>query len=260
VTPEAAVSRTVWSASTGGPGRHVVLVHGSLDRSAGLLKLGRRLDARYLVTRYDRRGYGRSRPHPGPFGIEQQVADLAAVIEGSGAAGRPAVVVGHSYGGNVALALADRRPDLVAAVVTYETPLSWEPWWPGGSAGGDAVAWRHDPEEAAERFMRRLIGDDRWRRLPAATRAARRAEGPAMIGELTDLRTGAPWRPDRIRVPVLAMHGESGHEHHRVGTELLAERLPDARVHTVAGARHFGPNTHPDAVADAVVAFVENLG
>ncbi len=250
----------VWSATAGVVGaRHVVLVHGSLDRSAGLLKLSRRLDTRYRVTRYDRRGYGRSRPHPGPFGIEQQVTDLVEVVRTAPDTAGPVVVVGHSYGGNVALATADRCPDLVAGVVTFESPLSWMSWWPGTSAGGDAMAWRDEPDEAAERFMRRLIGDERWDRLPPTSRAARRAEGPAMIGELTDLRQVAPWSADRIRVPVLAMHGEHGHEHHRVGSEALATMLPDASVTTVAGARHFGPNTHPDRVAEIVTDFVDGL-
>jgi pimeloyl-ACP methyl ester carboxylesterase len=81
----------------------VVLIHGSMDRSAGLLKLSRRLDGAHRVLRYDRRGYGRSTPHPGPFGMADQVADLVALLDG-----RPAVLFGHSYGGNVALALAAR--------------------------------------------------------------------------------------------------------------------------------------------------------
>jgi pimeloyl-ACP methyl ester carboxylesterase len=44
----------------------VVLVHGAMDRSAGMLRLSRRLDHEYRVVRYDRRGYGRSTPHGGP--------------------------------------------------------------------------------------------------------------------------------------------------------------------------------------------------
>ena len=103
-----------------------MLVHGSMDRSAGMARAAGRL-AGHHVVRYDRRGYGRSAPHDGPFGIEEQVADLAAVLDG-----RPAVVFGHSYGGNVALGLADRHPSLVEAVGVYETPLSWLDWWPSG--------------------------------------------------------------------------------------------------------------------------------
>jgi pimeloyl-ACP methyl ester carboxylesterase len=248
----------IWQATTGVVGAaHVVLVHGSLDRSAGLLKLSRRLEPRFRVSRYDRRGYGRSRPCGGPFGIEQQVADLVHVIEQG--APPPCVVVGHSYGGNVALASAQRRPELIAGVVTYESPLSWLPWWPATSAGGDAMAWRHDPAEAAERFMRRLFGDERWERLPPSSREARRAEGAPMIGELVDLRERAPWSPELIRVPVLALRGERGAEHHRRAIEYVGEQLPDARVEVVPTARHFGPNTHPDAVAALVSEHVAHI-
>lgn len=249
---------SVWSATTGAvDADHVVLIHGSLDRSAGMLKLSRRLDRDHRVTRYDRRGYGRSNPHPGPFTIRAQVDDLADVIDRVEGAGTPLVLVGHSYGGNVALAYADRHPGRVTAVVTYESPLSWEPWWPRDSAGGNAMAWRDDPEEAAERFMRRLIGDERWDRLPPSTRRARRSEGPAMVGELTDLRQRAPWRADRITVPVLVLRGEHGQEHHRLGTDALGAMLPEAEVDTVPGARHFGPNTHPEAVADRIRVFLD---
>lgn len=254
-------SAAIWAATTGvSAATHIVLVHGSLDRSAGLLKLSRRLDHRFRVTRFDRRGYGRSRPHAGPFDMKHQVDDLVQIARSADGERTPVVIVGHSYGGNVALATADRHPDLVSGVITFESPLSWMPWWPGGGAGGSAMAWRDDPEEAAERFMRSLIGDDRWDRLPPSSRAARRAEGPAMIGELTDLRQRAPWAAERITVPVLALRGEHGREHHRVGTETLAEMLPNARFATVPDAHHFGPNTHPDDLASIVIEFVDGLG
>ncbi|MDW3212880.1 MAG: alpha/beta hydrolase [Ilumatobacteraceae bacterium] len=248
----------IWSASAGpDDAPHITLIHGSLDRAAGLLKLSRRLSGRYRVTRYDRRGYGRSFPSDGPFGIDEQVADLSALLAAESGRVRPSVLVGHSYGGNVALALAQHRPDLVDGVVTYETPLSWRDWWPGESAGGDAVAWRSDPAEASERFMRRLIGDERWERLPASTKRSRRAEGPAMVGELLDLRARPAWLPERISVPVLAMYGEHGRPYHRRAAETIASELADAELAMLAGARHPGPNTHPDDVAEMVHAFVE---
>ena len=172
----------LWSEEAGEPGAPLIaLVHGSLDRSAGLLKLSRRLDDRCRVLRYDRRGYGRSAPHPGPFDVAAQVADLVALLDS-----RPAVVFGHSFGGNVALALADRHPELVRAVGIYEAPLPWLDWWPSGTAGGEAARSADDPADAAERFMRRMVGDEKWMRLPAGTRAARRTEGVTMVTELAD--------------------------------------------------------------------------
>lgn len=246
------MSATIWSEEAGAPDAPLIaLVHGSLDRSAGLLRLSRRLDAQFRVLRYDRRGYGRSAPHPGPYGVDEQVADLVALL-----AGRPAVVFGHSYGGNVALALADRHPELVRAVGVYETPLSWLPWWPSGTPGRQAASADGDPADAAERFMRRLIGDDRWERLPARTRQARRAEGTAMVAELADLARRAPWDPAHLTVPALAMRGSDGADHHARSAAHLGEVLVDCRVVTVDGAKHFGPNTHPDAVAAAIVELV----
>ena len=249
----------IWSATTGRhDAPHVTLIHGSLDRSAGLLKLSRRLDDRYCVTRYDRRGYGRSIPSDGPFGIDQHVADLHAVLTAPVERRRPRVLVGHSYGGRRPLALAQRAPELVDGVVTYETPLSWLEWWPGDSAGANAVTLRRDPALAAERFMRRLIGDERWERLPASTRDARCREGPAMVGELLDLRARPAWHGAEIEVPVMAIYGELGQPHHRRAAEAIASEIPTAEVCMLPGGRHPGPNTHPDQVAVLIHEFVEH--
>lgn len=249
----------LWTTTSGvGGAGHVVLVHGSLDRAAGMAKLSRRLEDRFRVTRYDRRGYGRSMPHAGPFGIEAQVDDLVRVITSAPDAPGPCLVFGHSYGGNVALAAAQRHAALVAGVAVYETPLSWLPWWPGSTAGADARAWDHDPGGAAERFMRRLIGDARWEHLPESTRAARRAEGPALVGELGDLSRTEPWSPESITAPVLALRGELGPAHHEHGMGVLAGWF-GAQLVTIPGARHFGPNTHPAEVAAAVAAFASDV-
>jgi pimeloyl-ACP methyl ester carboxylesterase len=242
----------LWSATTGVVGgRHVVLVHGSLDRSSGMLKLSRRLDESFRVTRYDRRGYGRSLAAGGPFDMAHQVGDLVGVI---GHEPAPCVVVGHSFGGDVALATAQRHPDLIAGVVVYEAPLSWMAWWPASTAGADARAWQHDPGEAAERFMRRLIGDARWERLPAATRDARRAEGPALVGELAGIRDDAPWEAGAISVPVLPMFGVRSLAHHLESARVMGEWFGRDAV-GIDGAKHFGVNTHPDVVGALVAGF-----
>ena len=247
---------TLWFHETGEVEAPLIaLVHGTMDRSAGMLRLSRLLDNRFRVLRYDRRGYGRSAAHPGPFDAAHQVSDLVGLLRG-----RPAVVFGHSYGGNVALATAARHPELVVAAAVYEAPLSWLEWWPGTTAGADAIATQGDPAEAAERFVKRLIGDERWARLPPSTRAARRSEGPAMVGELVDLRNHAPWDARDVCAPVVAMHGERGAAHHRAATTYLGRELPDSRVVEIAEARHFGPNTHPGAVAAAISDLASRVG
>ena len=250
----------IWSDAAGPPeALPIVLVHGSMDRSAGLLRLSRRLDARFRVIRYDRRGYGRSSAVGPPWDVASNIDDLATLVSRETIDDGRVVVFGHSFGGNVALGLAARHPELVAAVAVYETPLSWFDWWPRDSAGGMAIA-AGDPADAAEAFMRRLVGGEVWERLPAAKQAERRAEGAAMVGELGDLRRRAPWDAADIEVPVLAMCGARGQAHHRAGTDALAEILADCRSLTIAGAGHAGPHTHAADVADAVVAFIDEVG
>lgn len=247
----------IWSSVTGpADGPALVLVHGSMDRSTGLARLARRVDDDHRVVRLDRRGYGRSSAHPGPFAVADHVDDLLAVIEDR-LGERPLHLFGHSFGGNVALAASIRLGDRVRSVTIYESPLSWMDWWPGGSAKAFAES---EPADAAEVFMRRLIGDERWERLPERTRAERRAEGPVLVGELTDLRRHAPWQADQIVTPVVAMAGSRGADHHRRAATFLAEVLPRCRSVEIEGARHFGPNTHPDEVADVLRRHIAACG
>jgi pimeloyl-ACP methyl ester carboxylesterase len=250
-----------------GEGPLVVLVHGVMDRSSGMLRSRRLLQEEHRIVRYDRRGYGRSKAAAPSDDFDWQVTDLLEVLDG-----RPAVIVGHSFGGVLALALADRYRDLARSVVAYEAPMTWEPWWPGGTTpvaaatgeadGGSAAAGDVDgdgavdggsaaggrpppadgeaPAEVAEWFMRRMIGDDLWERLPPAMRADRRAEGPALLADMASVQPPAPmpYVAERIGVPVLAAHGGATRSRHRRTAEELARRVPGAELAVVPGADH----------------------
>jgi pimeloyl-ACP methyl ester carboxylesterase len=234
----------------------VVLVHGSLDRSTAFLRTIRLLED-CTVVRYDRRGYGRSLAAGTCPRFSDQVDDLAEVLGGA-----PAVVVGHSLGGVVALAFAERHPDLARAVVAYEAPMAWQPWWPTTTEGGAATASTGSAGDAAERFMRRMVGDERWEALPQRTRDQRRAEGPALIAELRSMRAPAPppYDPSRLAVPVIAAHGSQSRPHHQETARVLAEAAPLGELVVVAGAGHGVHLTHPAAFADLVRAAVRRAG
>ncbi|MFD0593866.1 alpha/beta fold hydrolase [Catellatospora coxensis] len=107
----------------------LVLCHGGpglwdyFDEPAALL------DGAFTVVRWDQRGCGRS-PSPGPYTIEQSVADLHAVVRGTGRT--PVAVLGHSWGGLLALRYALAHPDHVSHLV-YVSGVGVDPsatWLP----------------------------------------------------------------------------------------------------------------------------------
>jgi pimeloyl-ACP methyl ester carboxylesterase len=226
------------------PDLHVVFVHGALDRATSFERVRRRL-ADIETTTYDRRGYGRA-VGPG-VGFDAHVDD---VLDRVGE--RPGVVAGHSLGGDIALAASIRRPHLVRAVVSYEAPMPWEPWWPRETAGSVAVAAAGDPGAAAEAFMRRMIGDSGWERLPARTKEARRTEGPALLADLQSVRETAPFDLAAVTVPVVVGVGSESRPHHLEAAPRLAASLPDAELVVIEGASHGAHLSHPREFADLV--------
>jgi pimeloyl-ACP methyl ester carboxylesterase len=237
----------------------VVLVHGSLDRSASFARVLRRLDDLHTVV-YDRRGYHRSRwALPINATLSGHIDDLLAVIDG-----RPAVVIGHSYGGDVALgaALRNGKNRSIGAVAAYEPPMPWLDLWPKRPAASDGQALSAAPDststddagtddaEAAERFFRRMVGDAAWDRLPEKGRAERRADGPALAAELNAIRIAeAPFDVTAMTIPAIFARGENSSPRHRQSVAWLVEHTPDAELVEFPGATHGAHLTHPDAFA-----------
>ena len=224
-----------------------------MDRATSFAKVERRLRAEGLeVGSFDRAGYGTRATQPPP---EPRVAGDAAELLDRLGRDSPGVVIGHSYGGHVALAAAIERPDLVPAVAIYEAPLAWMPWWPPGTSGGQAVDVVRNggtPADAAERFMRSIVGDAIWERLPPSTKEARRAEGPALLADMAGIRDRAPYDPTAVTVPVVIGRGSESKGQHRLGTEAWCELLPRAEVVIVEGAGHGAHTSHPDGFVEVV--------
>src|SRR6185369_396766 len=74
---------------------------------------------RARVLLYDLRGHGRSEQPPSGYTIDDMVDDLRGLVDAE-AADQPVVVVGHSFGGHVALRFALRHRDRTAALILLE--------------------------------------------------------------------------------------------------------------------------------------------
>jgi pimeloyl-ACP methyl ester carboxylesterase len=238
-----------------------------MDRGTTFDRARRRLPDHSSVA-YDRRGYANSTHLPiGSDPFADHVNDLVAILnELPTTVGHPVVevvLVGHSAGSNVVFAAAPRRTEVVATV-TFEPPMPWLDWWPGHAGGSTLAVFESEgPEAAAEAFMRRIVGDQVWERLPAATQAARRAEGPALVADLTTLRgRGAQFNHHDLSVARIASvvgRGERSQPHQRRSSEVAVELLGNVgTLVDIAGASHGAHGSHPGEFAALVDLALEH--
>ena len=235
---------TISSDEAGDPSQPLIaIVHGTMDRSAGMLRLSRRLDHRYRVLRYDRRGYGRSAPHDGPFGMDGQVDDLV------GAARRPACRAGRATA-TAATSPWPRPPAIPSSSPVWRSTsrrMSWEPWWPGTTAGAVAVAAAAGHRRSRRR--RSCVGSSatrRWEELPERTRADPPRRGCSAGGRARRPARAPPLaRREDLRVPVFVGFGTAGRPHHQDGMARMAAMIAGATLVELDGCRHDAPTSHP---------------
>jgi len=237
----------------GPDGPPIVIVHGAMDRAAGFRRTARHLPDRDIVA-YDRRGYSGSRDLPLAERLSDHVDDLMRVCEELAAAGQRRLLVGHSAGGLIALhALA--RPgvaELVLGAVVWEPPLAWKDWYASRSNRLLDLA----PETAAEQFLRAVVGDRLWERLPSAMRADRLAEGPALVSDMRNARDpSSDVDLALVHLPVVAGYGTESSEEHRRSAVEVADGIDGARLVAIEGAGHGIHLDRPRAFAELIASW-----
>jgi lipase len=111
-----------------GPTRppQILAVHGLTGHGQRWQTLATRHLSDVAVVAPDLIGHGRS-TWAAPWNIDANVGALAGLLDAE--ADGPVVVVGHSFGGAVALSLAAARPDLVAALVLLDPAAGLDGGW-----------------------------------------------------------------------------------------------------------------------------------
>ena len=117
------------------------------------------------------------------------------------------------------------------------------------------------PEDEAERFFRRMVGDEAWERLSAEAKADRRADGPALAADLRCFRSGTALVDlVALRVPTVFSRGTISAPHHRDTVGWCHEQVLDSELVEIPGAAHGAHLTHPTAVAELVTDLCARLG
>jgi pimeloyl-ACP methyl ester carboxylesterase len=268
-----------------GVGESVVLVHGASD-----LRIWERQEAAvgrvFRSIAYSRR-YARPNADIEP-GIDDQmlphVEDLAALLNALKVA--PAHLVGHSWGGFVALLTTIRHPNLVRSLVLVEPPVISlfvsTPPKPreilqllvrrpslaasiikfGVTAVGPAqqAFRRGDDEAAVQALSTGLLGRDVFANISPARRQQLRDNKNVIRAQL--LGAGFPPLTDNevrsIDLPVLLVVGANSPPLFHQLSRRLHELLPRSELVTIANASHVVQNDNPTAFNEALLAFLES--
>lgn len=107
-------------ASTTGPDRRLILLHGLSRRWQDYLPYIPTLAARYSIDALDHRGHGRSDRSSAPYDLGLHVRGAADYVRSH--ADHPVSIFGHSLGALVALGVAATCPDLVEAIILEDPP------------------------------------------------------------------------------------------------------------------------------------------
>jgi pimeloyl-ACP methyl ester carboxylesterase len=244
-----------------GSGPPVLAIHGGLGTWRSWERVATRLADRFEFFLVERRGRGDSGDSP-IHSLAREVDDARAVLQRTGAR---AAIVGHSYGGAVALELARTVEEgTVTAVALYEPALGIGGLIPSAeiAAVEDLVA---DGELAAAL-------DHGFAQLDAAglvttARLPPRSRRPAALVKLAptiarELRAVDELGDDldryrRLMLPVLVLIGTNSPPPQRHACERLAATLANAQVAWLEGLGHVAHTAAPDAVAAALGPFLE---
>jgi pimeloyl-ACP methyl ester carboxylesterase len=242
----------------------VVLIHGFPVDHRMWLAAAAALPPSHPVLAVDLPGTpGHERPLPAPS-IEASAAYVADALTEAGVT--RAVVVGMSMGGYVALALAERHPELVAALGLVDTKSTADT--PEARANRLRIADEADATGSVapvRPMATSLLGE--------TTRAARPALSDQIAGWIEDQSPeGVAWsqramaaRPDRTDVlrgfdgPVVVVVGDEDGVTPLAAAEHMVDASPDAHLVVVQHAGHMAAFEQPDAVAAAIADLAQRV-
>jgi pimeloyl-ACP methyl ester carboxylesterase len=239
-----------------GSGRPLVLCHGTSVERFSFRFLEPLLTDRFTLYAVDRRGRGESGDSTDDYAIEQEFADIAALVD---SLAQPTDLFGHSYGATVALGAAPLARNL-RRLVLYEPAPGVPQVDPNLLARLDALLAEGEREQLLSDFLTEVgLDPDALEQLRASPLWKPRVAAAHTIPR--ELRAEESYRPDSnafatLSIPVLLLLGSESPQWAREGSEVVQSVLPDSRVAVLEGQGHIAIMTAPELVADEVARFL----
>lgn len=250
-----------------GVGEPVLLIHPSVTADGLSIPLlqRRELASSYRVITYHRRGYRNSTLGPQPVSMVDQAADAAAVLDHLGV--RRAHVVGHSYGGVVALQLAHDQPRLVHSLALLEPPLMAVPSGPAlreRTLIPAAQRYRSgDKHGGLDLFLTEVFGSG-WRSAldAAVPGGVSQAEADVDTVFTVDLPSLQRWTfcdelVATLSCPILSVVGRDSPPFRFEGRQLLHRWFPHTEDFDLENANHLLQMKNPEGMAVGLSAFFQ---
>jgi pimeloyl-ACP methyl ester carboxylesterase len=249
----------------------LICLHCSASSGRQWAALAASLGDQLNVLTPDLIGYADRAPWPAhaKVSLDDEADALAALIES-----QPGGVhlLGHSYGGAVALQIAMRWPERVKSLTVYEpvrfalllrdpemAPLAYEVIRLARAVQAAATT---TPDAAAVRFVDYWSGQGTWDRLGAARQrplARSMTKVGAEFGAVIDDRAG-PAAYRRLTMPVRLLGGDRSPAPVLRILDRLQAMLPQAERISLAGLGHMGPVEAPERIALVLPAAVRDAG
>ncbi|HUG64093.1 MAG TPA: alpha/beta fold hydrolase [Gaiellaceae bacterium] len=236
-----------------GSGTSILGIHGGGSSAVFWEDAAERLAELGRVITYDRRGSNRS-DRPDPYevtSVGEHTDDALALLRALDA--EPAIVIGRSYGGTIALDLALRHPESALGVALLEAgPMGLSPEYDAWFRALRATLESVDAPAVGETVLREVFGA--WEELPRVWRDVFTANGPALLAEVRgEERLSEDAHLDELSVPALIVTANGSPEPIQRSSEALARALPGARAVRVSGDHAIDPGRAE------VLAFVAEL-